>query len=156
MLSCIFQLPLVACLAASTVWAANDPFVGKWKVNPMHCSFKRRFRFPDTWEFPNRSEHQLDFTRIALRVRGFADVGYSETITAMLSRQTPAHFGSLWRRKLVFAIPGERVCLPERFSFPDLLPASYRDSASTASSSRMPVSTDLAAPALFRAIQDPR
>jgi len=27
-----FQLLLV-CLVTSTVWAANDPFVGKWKVN---------------------------------------------------------------------------------------------------------------------------
>jgi hypothetical protein len=29
-----FQLLLVACLAAGTLWAANDPFVGKWKLNP--------------------------------------------------------------------------------------------------------------------------
>ena len=28
-----FQLLLV-CLVTGTVWAANDPFVGKWKVNP--------------------------------------------------------------------------------------------------------------------------
>jgi hypothetical protein len=34
MLSRIFQLLLVACLFASSVWAANDPFVGQWKVNP--------------------------------------------------------------------------------------------------------------------------
>lgn len=34
MLSRIFQLLLVACLVMSSVWAANDPFVGKWKVNP--------------------------------------------------------------------------------------------------------------------------
>ena len=34
MLSRIFQLLPVACLATSSVWAANDPFVGKWKVNP--------------------------------------------------------------------------------------------------------------------------
>ena len=28
-------LPLaVVCLAIGTLWAANDPFVGKWKVNP--------------------------------------------------------------------------------------------------------------------------
>jgi hypothetical protein len=33
MLSRIFQLLLVVCLTSS-VWAANDPFVGKWKVNP--------------------------------------------------------------------------------------------------------------------------
>jgi hypothetical protein len=34
MLNRIFQLLLVACLVTSTLWAANDPFVGKWKVNP--------------------------------------------------------------------------------------------------------------------------
>ena len=33
MLSRIFLLLLVVCLTSS-VWAANDPFVGKWKVNP--------------------------------------------------------------------------------------------------------------------------
>jgi hypothetical protein len=33
MLNRIFQW-LVACLVTSSVWAANDPFVGKWKVNP--------------------------------------------------------------------------------------------------------------------------
>ena len=34
MLSRPFRLLLVACLFVSSVWAANDPFVGKWKVNP--------------------------------------------------------------------------------------------------------------------------
>jgi len=34
MLSRAFRLLLVACLITSSVWAANDPFVGKWKVNP--------------------------------------------------------------------------------------------------------------------------
>jgi hypothetical protein len=34
MLNRIFQVLLVTCLATSTLWAANDPFVGKWKVNP--------------------------------------------------------------------------------------------------------------------------
>ena len=33
MLSRIFQLLLVACLVTATSSAANDPFVGKWKVN---------------------------------------------------------------------------------------------------------------------------
>jgi hypothetical protein len=33
MLKRIFQLLLVACLAAGASRAANDPFVGKWKVN---------------------------------------------------------------------------------------------------------------------------
>lgn len=30
----VFQLLLAACLLAGTSWAANDPFIGKWKVNP--------------------------------------------------------------------------------------------------------------------------
>jgi len=34
MLSRIFQLLLGAFLVTSSVWAANDSFVGKWKVNP--------------------------------------------------------------------------------------------------------------------------
>ena len=33
MVSRIFQLLMAVCLT-STVWAANDPFLGKWKVNP--------------------------------------------------------------------------------------------------------------------------
>lgn len=34
MLNRIFQLLLVTCLAIGTLWAGNDPFVGKWKLNP--------------------------------------------------------------------------------------------------------------------------
>src|SRR5437660_10370078 len=34
MLSRTLRLLLVACLVTSSVWAANNPFVGKWKVNP--------------------------------------------------------------------------------------------------------------------------
>jgi hypothetical protein len=34
MLSRIFRLLLVACLVTGTSRTANDPFVGKWKVNP--------------------------------------------------------------------------------------------------------------------------
>ena len=34
MLNRIVRLLLVACLATGTLWAANDPFVGKWIVNP--------------------------------------------------------------------------------------------------------------------------
>jgi hypothetical protein len=30
----IFQLLLIVCLVTSSVWAANDPSVGKWKVDP--------------------------------------------------------------------------------------------------------------------------
>jgi hypothetical protein len=33
LLRSLLSLPIV-CLAIGTLWAANDPFVGKWKVNP--------------------------------------------------------------------------------------------------------------------------
>ena len=36
-----FQLMLVACLVAGTLCAADDPFVGKWRLNPS------KSRFPD-------------------------------------------------------------------------------------------------------------
>jgi hypothetical protein len=34
MLNRVFHLLLIACLITGTLWAANDPFAGKWKVNP--------------------------------------------------------------------------------------------------------------------------
>jgi|SRR5579863_3279854 len=34
MLRRTFQLLLVASLVTGTAWAATDPFVGKWKVDP--------------------------------------------------------------------------------------------------------------------------
>jgi hypothetical protein len=34
MLKRTIQLLLVSCLAASAVWAANEPFVGEWKLSP--------------------------------------------------------------------------------------------------------------------------
>src|SRR5690242_1389953 len=30
----VFLLLLVACLVTGPIWAANDPFVGNWKLNP--------------------------------------------------------------------------------------------------------------------------
>jgi hypothetical protein len=33
MINRTFQLLLVGCLVTGTLWAANDPFIGKWKVN---------------------------------------------------------------------------------------------------------------------------
>ena len=33
LLRSLLSLPVV-CLAIGTSWAADDPFVGKWKVNP--------------------------------------------------------------------------------------------------------------------------
>jgi hypothetical protein len=34
MLNRIVRLLLIACLVTGTLSAANDPFVGKWRVNP--------------------------------------------------------------------------------------------------------------------------
>jgi hypothetical protein len=34
MLNRVFQLLLISCLITGTFWAADDSFVGKWKVNP--------------------------------------------------------------------------------------------------------------------------
>ena len=34
MLKQSFRLVLVACLMAAALCAANDPFVGEWKLNP--------------------------------------------------------------------------------------------------------------------------
>ena len=34
MLNRTCQMLLVVCLVTGTLWAASDPFVGKWKVNP--------------------------------------------------------------------------------------------------------------------------
>ena len=34
MLNRIFQFLLLVCFLMGMLWAANDPFVGKWKVNP--------------------------------------------------------------------------------------------------------------------------
>jgi hypothetical protein len=52
-----FQLLLGACLVTVTLWAANDPFVGKWKLNPSNS------RFPDEMKVtaagPNR--YAFDF-----------------------------------------------------------------------------------------------
>jgi hypothetical protein len=28
-----YQSLMIGCLLASTLWAANDPFVGRWKLN---------------------------------------------------------------------------------------------------------------------------
>ncbi|HTW57875.1 MAG TPA: hypothetical protein VMD99_07095 [Terriglobales bacterium] len=47
-----FQLPLIACLLTCTLWAANDPFVGKWKVNPAKSKLNDEMKVEITG--PNR------------------------------------------------------------------------------------------------------
>jgi len=39
-----FQLLLVACLAAGTLRAADDPFAGKWKLNPSKSTLTDRMK----------------------------------------------------------------------------------------------------------------
>ena len=39
-----FHLLLVGCLVASSSWAADDPFVGKWKVSPSKSELIDEFR----------------------------------------------------------------------------------------------------------------
>jgi len=51
-----FQLLLV-CLVTSTVWAANDPFVGKWKVN----SFKSKLYDEVRIEVAGANRYALTF-----------------------------------------------------------------------------------------------
>jgi hypothetical protein len=44
MLSRVFQLLLIGCLITGTLGAANDPFVGKWKVNPGKSTLTDEFK----------------------------------------------------------------------------------------------------------------
>ena len=52
-----FWLMLAACLAAQALWAADDPMVGKWKLNAS------KSRFPDTMkvEAAGASKYTFDF-----------------------------------------------------------------------------------------------
>jgi hypothetical protein len=52
-----FQLLLVACLAAGTLWAANDPFVGKWKLNPSKSKLTDQMKV----EAIGANKYALDF-----------------------------------------------------------------------------------------------
>jgi hypothetical protein len=39
-----FQFLLVACLVTGTLWATEDPFVGKWKLNPSKSTLTDRMK----------------------------------------------------------------------------------------------------------------
>lgn len=56
MLSRIFQLLLVAGVVTSSVCAANDPFVGKWKVNPS------KSKLTDEMKVESAGENKYSFT----------------------------------------------------------------------------------------------
>jgi hypothetical protein len=72
-----FQLLLVACLVMGAVWAANDPFVGEWKLNPS------RSKLTD----------QMRVESIAANKYAFDFGGGSETIATDGTDQ-PANFGT--------------------------------------------------------------
>jgi hypothetical protein len=57
MLKRTFQLLLVACLVTGTSWAADDPFVGKWKLN----SSKSRLTDQMKVEAVGANKYALDF-----------------------------------------------------------------------------------------------
>lgn len=50
-----FSLLLAACLVTSSLWAANDSFLGKWKLNPSQS------RFPDEMKVTSSGENKYAF-----------------------------------------------------------------------------------------------
>jgi hypothetical protein len=72
------QLLLVACLAAATLWAGDDPFVGKWRLNPSKSKLTDRMKV-----------ESLGANRYALDLGG----GSVETIVADGTDQ-PGIFGT--------------------------------------------------------------
>ena len=79
----IFQLLLVACLATGTLRAANDPFVGKWKLNPSKSKFTEQMRVEVVG--PNR--YAITFVEVGL------GSGVTDTVVADGTDQT-AVFGT--------------------------------------------------------------
>jgi len=79
----IFQLLLVACLATGTLRAANDPFVGKWKLNPSKSKFTEQMRVEVVG--PNR--YAITFVEVGL------GSGVTDTVVADGTDQ-PAVFGT--------------------------------------------------------------
>ena len=72
-----FELLLVACLGTGALWAANDPFVGEWKLNPA------RSKLTDQMKVESVGANKYVF--------GFG--GGSETIVVDGTDQ-PGNFGS--------------------------------------------------------------
>ncbi len=73
----IFQLLLVACLVAGSLGAANDPFAGKWKLNPSKSKLTDQMKV----ESVGANKYAFDFG------------GGTETIVADGTDQ-PGNFGS--------------------------------------------------------------
>ena len=86
MLSRPFRLLLVASLVTSSAWAANDPFVGKWKVNPSKSKLNDEMqvevaganryaitfapRFVDTVVADGSDQPALSGTTLSITVKG--------------------------------------------------------------------------------------
>ena len=67
MLKRITHLLLVTCLVTGTLWAANDPLVGKWKVNPSRSKLSDQMKV----EAASANKYTFDFGG-----------GYVETVVA--------------------------------------------------------------------------
>ena len=74
----IFQLLLVACLATGTLWAANDPFVGIWTLNPSRSKLTDQMKV----EVAGANKYALTFAS-----------GEAETVVAD-GRDHPGLFGT--------------------------------------------------------------
>jgi hypothetical protein len=72
-----FQWLLAACLVTRTLWAANDPFVGKWKLNPSRSTLSDQMKV----EVASANKYALTFGTTA------------ETVVADGTDQ-PGHFGT--------------------------------------------------------------
>ena len=72
------QLLLVASLTAGRLWAANDPFVGKWTLNPSRSRLTDQMKV----ESVGTNKYTLDFGG-----------GYVETVVAD-GKDQPGSFGS--------------------------------------------------------------
>lgn len=55
MLNRIFQFLLIVCSLTCTLWSANDPFVGEWKLNPS------KSRFPDEMKLESAGANKYVF-----------------------------------------------------------------------------------------------
>ena len=72
-----FELLLVACLGTGALWAANDPFVGEWKLNPARSKLTDQMKV----ESVGANKYVFDFG------------GGSETVVVDGTDQ-PGNFGS--------------------------------------------------------------
>jgi hypothetical protein len=72
-----FELLLVACLGMDALWAANDPFVGEWKLNPSRSKLTDQMKV----ESVGANKYAFDF-------------GGGSEIIVVDGTDQPGHFGS--------------------------------------------------------------